>query len=284
MKTQVLSASYQLAVITLACASAEVGATSGIRGSLIRNGPMNELTSELFHAKEIHRRLEEDNHEGDNDHNGEEEEAAEEEEAPEEEEAAEEEKEDQGWQEKEDMQYADEEGESTTTTYTSKRAQYEAQAVQLFETAPAEWNAGQWDLLFALFGTILVSCCVLSAFFAYCCIFREDDDVDFSKGGTRRRRHRDDETVMSDYTKDTSLLPSVTSRSRSRNFSPRSWVSGSSFVSKIKAKRDANGYSAPSSSNVASPDGTTFSSGGFAQVDAASISRKNSDVSQKSKA
>lgn len=268
MKTQVLIlTSFKLAAITLACASAEVGATSaGIRGSLIRNVPMNELASEVFHVMDIRRRLDENNGEGHNNDNGEEAAAAEagEVDAEEEERAAEEEaaeEEDQAaWQEVEDMQYADEEDESTTT-YQSKRARYEAQAAQLFETAPKEWNAGQWDLLFALFGTILVTCCVLSAFFAYCCIFREDDDVDISKerrSHRRRIKKKDDETVASDYTREVSLLPDA---SGSRTFSPRSWVSSSSFMSGKKnaaaEKRNANSYSAPIAS---------YASGEFAQV------------------
>ena len=272
MKTQVLSASIPLAALSLAFASAEVDAASaGIRGSLLRNnGPMNELTSsELFHAKDIHRRLDEDNNEeADYDYYNGEEEVAEEEEDAQEEEAVEEEEaaEENDWTE--DMQYADEEDETTPTTYSSKLEEYEAQAAQIFETAPSEWNVGQWDLMFALFGSILVSCCVLSAFFAYCCIFRDEDDTKYTRVRRLRRRRRhgetDDETVTSEYTKDMSLLTNHTS-----GLSPKSWVSGSTFFngnddSSTVKDHDSKGYSAPSA-NVVSPI-ASIASGGIAQV------------------
>ena len=285
MKTQILKASFPLAALSLACSSAEVGASAGgIRGSLLRTGPMNELTSELIHTKNIHRRLDEGKDEGEQKDNAEEEAAEEEEEVAEEEEAAEEdydyevaEEEDESW-ETEDMQYADED----TTTYQSKVEEYEAQAVQLFETAPAEWNPGQWDLLFALFGAVLVSCCVLSAFFAYCCIFREDDDVPTKKGRSlrKRRRHKDDDTVDSENMKNTSLLPKA---SGSRTFSPRSWVSGSTYFSSNDESdaedRNAKKYSAPSA--AISPTGTV-TSGGFARIDETAILHQHTGVTQKS--
>ena len=289
MKTQILKASFPLAALSLACSSAEVGASAGgIRGSLLRTGPMNELTSELIHTKNIHRRLDEGKDEGEQKDNAEEEAAEEEEEVAEEEEAAEEdydyevaEEEDESW-ETEDMQYADEEGEATTT-YQSKVEEYEAQAVQLFETAPAEWNPGQLDLLFALFGAVLVSCCVLSAFFAYCCIFREDDDVPTTKKGRslrKRRHHRDDDTVDSENMKNTSLLPKA---SGSRTFSPRSWVSGSTYFSSNDESdaedRNAKKYAAPSA--AISPTGTV-TSGGFARIDETAILHQHTGVTQKS--
>ena len=298
MKTGIIKASLPLVALSLACSPTEVGA-AGIRGSILPNGSMNELTSELNQAENIHRRLEEGGEQKDNAEEGgeegvEEEEVAEEEEEVEEEEEEEEEEEaveydyDYGYEygsfETEDMQYADEEDEDTTTM--SRVEQYEAQAVQLFETAPSEWNPGQWDLLFALFGSVLVSCCVMSAFFAYCCIFREDDDG-YAKGERsvrKRRRHKrkdDDDTVGSEYAKEVSLLPE-----NSRTFSPlRSWVSGSTYFSdndeSAADESNEKEYSAPSA-DVTSPT-ATVTSGGFAEVDqGAAILHQNTGVTQKS--
>ncbi len=290
MKAQILKASLPLIALTLACSPAEVGAV-GLRGS-------NLSTNELTQAENIHRRLDEGNGGGEQkEENANEggEEAAEEEVAEYEDEAVEYEdeaaveyaydyEEDESF-ETEDMQYADEDDEDAATMSAIEK--YEAQAVSLFETAPAEWNPGQWDLLFALFGSVLVSCCVLSAFFAYCCIFREDDDT-FTKRGPslrRRRRHKkDDDTVGSNYSKEVSLLPNE----GSRTFSPlRSWVSGSTYFSdndesgadESKSKK----YSAPDNAAVTSPTATVTSAGGFADVgEGSAILHQNTGVTQKS--
>jgi len=288
MKAQILKASLPLIALSLACSPAEVGA-AGIRGSILS---MNELTSELNQAD---RRLDEGNgggeQKGDNAEEAEEEVAEEEEAAEEEVEEYEDEADEYDYEyeyesfETEDMQYADEEDEDTTTM--SRVEKYEAQAVSLFETAPAEWNPAQWDLLFALFGSVLVSCCVMSAFFAYCCIFREDDDAYAKRGRSlrRRRRHKskDDDTAGSHYSKEVSLLPSD-----SRTFSPlRSWVSGSTYFSdneesgadESKAKK----YSAPDAAAATSPTATVTSAGGFADVDeGTAILHQNTGVTQKS--
>mmetsp|Transcript_322 Transcript_322/g.508 ORF Transcript_322/g.508 Transcript_322/m.508 type:complete len:298 (+) Transcript_322:107-1000(+) len=282
MKTRVLkAASLPLAALSLACSSAEVGAAStSIRGSILRNGLMDELTSEIIHAENIHRRLDEGNDEAD--HNDNVEEGGEEEEVDEEEEEEAAEYDDGSYEswETEDMQYADETEEATTTIMT-KVQQYEDEAVQLFETAPAQWNAGQWDLLFALFGSVLVSCCVLSAFFAYCCIFREqgEDDVYNKKGRSLRKRRsnkgKDDDTVGSEYTKDESLLPS----SRG-GFSPRSWVSGSTYFSSNDKEDGKKTYSAPRAV-VTSPTGTVTSIG-FASVGEGGIIQQDTGLTPKS--
>ncbi len=291
MKAQILKASLPLIALSLACSPGEVGA-AGIRGSILS---MNEVTSVLNQAENNHRRLDEGNGGGEQkEENANEagEEAAEEDVAEYEDEVAEYEDEaveyDYGYEdesfETEDMQYADEDDEDTTTMSAIEK--YEAQAASLFETAPADWNPGQWDLLFALFGSVLVSCCVLSAFFAYCCIFREDDDVLTKRGRSlrRRRRQKDDDTVGSHYSKETSLLPNE----GSRTFSPlRSWVSGSTYFSdneesgadESKSKK----YSAPDAAAATSPTATVTSAGGFADVgEGAAILHQNTGVTQKS--
>ena len=259
---RVLKASIPLAALSLACSSAEVGAAS-IRGSSLRNGPMDELTSEIMQAENLHRWLDVDegNDEGAQNNNAEEGaqndnveeggDAEEVEEEVEEEDAAEYDYEYGSW-ETEDMQYANE-TETSTSTIMAKVQQYEDEAVQLFETAPAQWNAGQWDLMFAVFGSILVSCCVFSAFFAYCCIFRDtgDDDVYGKKGRFRRSNKKDDVTVASEYTRDTTLLP----QDDSRAFSPRSWVSGTTyFSSNDEQDRKGKKYRAPRQVTITSQD------------------------------
>ena len=295
MNNQILSSRLLLTAFFLICVSSEVGAESvGIRGSLNLIRPMKEMDVNIIG---IERHLEEGGGEGDNDQKqeegnekGEEENAEEQQDAD----AAEEEAQEEAQEEEEevaeyyyydeaseadDVQYAyayEDEEEEEEETSQSKIEDYQAQAAQLFETAPAEWNSGQWDLLFALFGSVLVSCCVLSAFFAYCCIFREDDGayMKMKRGRSlrKRRRRKDDETVSSEWTKDASLLPSSTSGSRT--FTPRSWVSGSTFMS---SSNDEKSYSAPIATVTSSPS-STDKSGTFARVDEGDILSQNSTV------
>ena len=186
--------------------------------------------------------------------------------------------------ETEDVNYG-----TTSTTIQSKVEAYEAEAANIFSTAPAEWNTAQWDLLFALFGSILVTCCVISAFFAYCCIFREDDDIHYRKKHRsliRRRRYKekeDDGTVTTEATKDISLLGAFESRTYSprSTFSRRSWVSDGDFASGDETvdTHDEKSYSAPSA-----PPTTKVSnrSGRFAavyEVDENSVDENSVDES-----
>ena len=257
-KTQILSAGVPLAALLLAYSSTETDA-AGIRGSiLLPDRPLQELTS-------IHRRLEDANDDANDDgyaNDDANDDGYYEVEDEEVEEVEDENDVDEGEAfetEDADSNYG---GSSTTATIQAKVEQYEAEAAQIFETAPAEWSVGQWDLFFALFGAILVTCCVTSAFFAYCCIFREDDDV-YSRKLRRRRRYKekDDETVATEYTKDMSLLnPSESQGSRvysprskrgAFSLSPKSWVSGGFSGEDTVVTRDDKSYAAPSESYAA---------------------------------
>ena len=263
-KTQILSAGVPLATLLLASSSTKADA-AGIRGSILLpdSRPLQELTS-------IHRRLEDANDDANDD--GYADDAVEQggdEVENEVEEVEDENDEDEGEAfETEDANSNYGVG-SATTTIQAKVEQYEAEAAQIFETAPAEWSVGQWDLFFALFGAILVTCCVISAFFAYCCIFREDDDV-YSRRVRRRRRYKekDDETVATEYTKDMSLLNPSESQTCAESrvysprihkgaFSPKSWVSGGfSGEDTVVTRDDSKSYAAPSVSNVSNKSNT----------------------------
>jgi hypothetical protein len=260
-KTQILSAGAPLAALLLAYSSTEAdAAAAGIRGSiLLPDRPLQELTS-------THRRLEDANDDANDDGNVDE---AVDEVENEVEEVEDENDADEGEAfETEDANSNYGVG-SATTTIQAKVEQSEAEAAQIFETAPAEWSVGQWDLFFALFGAILVTCCVISAFFAYCCIFREDDDV-YSRRVRRRRRHKkkDDETVATEYTKDMSLLNPSESQTCAESrvysprihkgaFSPKSWVSGGfSGEDTVVTRDDSKSYAAPSVSNVSNKSKT----------------------------
>ncbi|KAL7472776.1 hypothetical protein ACHAXS_013138 [Conticribra weissflogii] len=52
----------------------------------------------------------------------------------------------------------------------------ESTAWEFYETAPAEWTTSQWDLVFALFGSVLLSCCLASMCCAYFCWYNDHDD------------------------------------------------------------------------------------------------------------
>ena len=263
-KTQILSAGVPLAALLLAYSSTKADA-AGIRGSiLLPDRPLQELTS--IH----HRRLEDANDDANDDGYADEQRGDEVENEDEQvEEVEDENDEDEGEAfETEDANSNYGVG-SATTTIQAKVEQYEAEAAQIFETAPAEWSVGQWDMFFALFGAILVTCCVISAFFAYCCIFREDDDV-YSRKVRRRRRHKkkDDETVATEYTKDMSLLNPSESQTCAESrvysprihkgaFSPKSWVSGGfSGEDTVVTRDDSMSYTAPSVSNVSNKSNT----------------------------
>ncbi|KAL7451541.1 hypothetical protein ACHAWC_003370 [Mediolabrus comicus] len=263
-KTQILSAGVPLAALLLAYSSTKADA-AGIRGSiLLPDRPLQELTS-------IHRRLEDANDDANDDGYADEQRGDEVENEDEQvEEVEDENDEDEGEAFETDDAGSNYGGSGTTTaTIQAKVEQYEAEAAQIFETAPAEWSVGQWDMFFALFGAILVTCCVISAFFAYCCIFREDDDV-YSRRVRRRRRHkkRDDETVATEYTKDMSLLNPSESQTCAESrvysprihkgaFSPKSWVSGGfSGEDTVVTRDDSKSYAAPSVSNVSNKSKT----------------------------
>jgi hypothetical protein len=52
----------------------------------------------------------------------------------------------------------------------------ESKAWEFYQSSPSEWTESQWDFVFILFGALLLlSCCCLSAFCTYCCIYRRDD-------------------------------------------------------------------------------------------------------------
>lgn len=263
-KTQILSAGVPLAALLLAYSSTKADA-AGIRGSiLLPDRPLQELTS-------IHRRLEDANDDANDDGYADEQRGDEVENEDEQvDEVEDENDEDEGEAFETDDAGSNYGGSGTTTaTIQAKVEQYEAEAAQIFETAPAEWSVGQWDMFFALFGAILVTCCVISAFFAYCCIFREDDDV-YSRKVRRRRRHKkkDDETVATEYTKDMSLLNPSESQTCAESrvysprihkgaFSPKSWVSGGfSGEDTVVTRDDSMSYTAPSVSNVSNKSNT----------------------------
>jgi hypothetical protein len=258
-KTQILSAGVPLAALLLTYSSTEADASAaGIRGSiLLPDRPLQELTS-------THRRLEDANDDANDDGYGDE---AVEQGGDEVENEVEEVEDENDADEGEAFETEDVNSNygvgSATTTIQAKVEQYEAEAAQIFETAPAEWSVGQWDMFFALFGAILVTCCVISAFFAYCCIFRDDDDV-YSRRVRRRRRYKekDDETVATEYTKDMSLLNPSESQTCAESrvysprihkgaFSPKSWVSGGfRGEDTVVTRDDSKSYAAPSVSNV----------------------------------
>lgn len=52
----------------------------------------------------------------------------------------------------------------------------EAKGYEFYQTAPSEWTANQWDFVCALFGGLLVACCLVSLCCAHCCIYRGDQD------------------------------------------------------------------------------------------------------------
>ena len=261
MKTQLLSAAiFLMTTQLLSYSSAEVGVVSaGVRGGLLRY--KNE-----FRADDSNRRLDEDNDESDKYHGGEEE-------GDQEEESDAQEEDGEGFYETEiNSQYVDE---SDTSTYKSRVEKYESQAAQLFETAPAEWNAGQWDLLFALFGSILVTCCVASALFGYCCIFRDDDPVFIKVKRRKQHKGKDDETVASDdNSKDASLLRSVTSGSHSLSTKIRRFKLPSIDGKESDSKR----YSAP----IASIDSAISDPGELSVKSESVVESTSGDESEKS--
>lgn len=192
MKLQV--ASFPLTALVLACASAGVGVESaGVPFSLLRGGqmPVSPLRRQPIHVKDMHRRLDEDNDKGGNDD--------EVEEQQEEEDSSNSSNDEDDWEG--GYAYADEEDMTNTTTYNNKVEAYEAQAMLLFETAPAKWNAGQW-VMFAVFGGVLASFIVFSI---YCCI-------------KKRRRSR----KRAEYDDDDYLLERSNSGLLTRTICPRS--------------------------------------------------------------
>ncbi|KAL7487860.1 hypothetical protein ACHAW6_014055 [Cyclotella cf. meneghiniana] len=56
------------------------------------------------------------------------------------------------------------------------KAAAESKAWEFYQSAPSDWTANQWDLVLALLGGLLISCCFVSACCAYCCIYRDHDD------------------------------------------------------------------------------------------------------------
>lgn len=69
---------------------------------------------------------------------------------------------------------------TTKSNIITKAQQYkdvaESKAWEFYETAPAEWTTSQWDLVFALFGSILLSCCLASMCCAYLCWYNDQDE------------------------------------------------------------------------------------------------------------
>mmetsp|Transcript_25793 Transcript_25793/g.53456 ORF Transcript_25793/g.53456 Transcript_25793/m.53456 type:complete len:299 (+) Transcript_25793:190-1086(+) len=69
---------------------------------------------------------------------------------------------------------------TTKSNIITKAQQYkdvaESKAWEFYETAPAEWTTSQWDLVFALFGSVLLSCCLASMCCAYLCWYNDQDE------------------------------------------------------------------------------------------------------------
>ena len=98
---------------------------------------------------------------------------------------------------------------TTNNSNNSKIREYEAQALHLYDTAPAEWNSGQW-IAFTLLGTLLMTCCVMLSFYAQGCCADDDDDYSSCR---RKRRHKSKSR----------LLPSDSFDSDSDASSSRRW-------------------------------------------------------------
>eukprot|EP00804_Cyclotella_cryptica_P001079 CCRYP_008376-RA/>CCRYP_008376-RA protein AED:0.19 eAED:0.19 QI:0/-1/0/1/-1/1/1/0/255 len=56
------------------------------------------------------------------------------------------------------------------------KAAAESKAWEFYQSAPSDWTENQWDLVWALLGGLLISCCFVSVCCAYCCIYRDHDD------------------------------------------------------------------------------------------------------------
>ena len=70
------------------------------------------------------------------------------------------------------------------------KAAAEAKGYEFYTTSPSEWTSSQWDVVTALLGGLILSCCFCSLCCAYCCIYRAYDDDGHEMAMTKAQYHK----------------------------------------------------------------------------------------------